>query len=101
MAASCPPDDAAYTVVDARRARRLAGRFAGYLGPYRPQLTGATLCVTAAAAIGLVPAFVVKSLVDVLTAHGQATVGRVAALVAVGIGAAVASALLAILQSYL
>jgi ATP-binding cassette subfamily B protein len=57
-------------------------------------------CIAAQAVLGLAPAVVFKSLIDTL-AHPHPAFGRVALLVAAGIGAAVVGGLVGVAQSYL
>jgi hypothetical protein len=57
-------------------------------------------CIAAQAVLGLAPAVVFKSPIDTM-AHPHPAFGRVALLVAAGIGAAVVGGLVGVAQSYL
>jgi ATP-binding cassette, subfamily B, bacterial len=79
--------------------RRKLGQVFGYFAPYRWRGTFVVACIAVQAVLGLAPAVVFKGLIDELSRPGTSfTV--VLALVAAGIGAAIAGGLVAVAQSY-
>ncbi|MGI8902804.1 MAG: ABC transporter ATP-binding protein [Solirubrobacteraceae bacterium] len=83
-----------------RLERRLLRRVFGYFLPYRRRGAGALLCILGQSVLALAPALVLKTLIDYLTGP-HAAFGRVALIVAAGIGAAIAGGLLGVAESYL
>jgi ATP-binding cassette subfamily B protein len=80
--------------------RRLLGRVFGYFLPYWPRGLGVLACIAMSAALGLVPALVIKGLIDYL-AHPRGGLEPLALIVGVAVGAAILGGLVGIAQSYL
>jgi ATP-binding cassette subfamily B protein len=75
-------------------------RVLSYFHPYRRPGLVVVGCIAVQAVLGLAPAVVFKTLIDTL-AHPHPSFGRVALLVAGGIGAALLGGLVGVAQSYL
>jgi len=75
-------------------------RVLAYFHPYRRPGLVVVACIAVQAVLGLAPAVVFKTLIDTL-AHPHPSFGRVALLVAGGIGAALLGGLVGVAQSYL
>lgn len=80
--------------------RRLARRVLHYFRPYWRAGAGALVCIAAGAALALVPALVLKSLIDYL-GRSDAGFGHVTALIGVSMLAAVLVGAIGVLESYL
>src|SRR5690242_21266101 len=80
--------------------RGLVQRVFGYFRPYWRAALVALACLVAGALIGLVPALVMRALIDYLGSDSPA-IGHVAVLVAAGIAAAVAGGLIGLAEDYL
>jgi ATP-binding cassette subfamily B protein len=78
----------------------LINRILRYFLPYWRRALVVFACLAATAGLGLAPALVTRSLVDILT-HPDASVGRLALILGIGVAAALAGGLVGVLQSYL